>query len=109
MGDRRLGELVGGGAGGVELAQQRGELDAHRVLDLRRLVQVGVGEDLAQPLDVAVEVALAAGLDQQPAQPGGGQLARPGPGWVRRPGWCGRRGGPAHRSGSSANATSAAG
>ena len=41
---------------GVELAQQRRQLDTHGGLDLRRLVQVGVGEDLAQPVDVAVEV-----------------------------------------------------
>ena len=58
---------------GVELAQQRRQLDTHGGLDLRRLVQVGVGEDLAQPVDVAVEVVLAAGLDEQRAQPGRGQ------------------------------------
>ena len=45
MGDRRLGQLVDGGAGGVELAQQRGEVNAHRGFDVGRLVQVGVGED----------------------------------------------------------------
>ena len=45
MGDRRLGEFLGCRAGGLELAQQRGELDAHRIFDLRRLMQVGVGED----------------------------------------------------------------
>jgi hypothetical protein len=74
MGDRRLGEFVDGGAGSVELAQQRGKLDTHRVFDLRRLVQVGVGEDRAQPVDVAIKVTSAAGLDQQPAQPRRGQL-----------------------------------
>ena len=31
MGGRRLGQLVNGRTGGVELAQQRGELNAHRV------------------------------------------------------------------------------
>ena len=109
MGDRRLGQLVGGGAGGVELAQQRAQLDAHRVLDQRWLVQVGVGEDGAQPVDVAVEVAAAAGLDQQPTQPRRGQLGGLGRG--RRGGQDGARigGGPARRSGSSANATRAAG
>jgi hypothetical protein len=37
-------------------------------------MQVGVGEDGAQPLDVTVEIAAAAGLGQQSAQPRGGQL-----------------------------------
>jgi hypothetical protein len=45
-----------GRTGGVELAQQGGQLNAHRVFDHWRLMQVGVGEHLAQPLDVAVEV-----------------------------------------------------
>ena len=98
MGDRRLGELVGSGAGRVELTQQRGEVDAHRVFDLLWLMQVGVGEDLAQPLDVAVATALAAGLDQQSAQPGRGQLRRLG--WGRRGGQdgaCAAPGQPAFR------------
>ena len=34
MGDRRLGQLLGGRAGGLELAQQRRQLDTHRVFDL---------------------------------------------------------------------------
>jgi hypothetical protein len=74
MGDRRLGQLIGGCTSGIELAQQCGQLDAHRVFDRGWLVQVGVGEHLAQPLDVAVKVAAAAGFDQQPAQPRRGQL-----------------------------------
>ena len=109
MGDRRLGELLGSGACRVELTQQRGEVDAHRVFDLRWLMQVGVGEDLAQPLDVAVEMALAAGLDQQSAQPGRGQLRRLG--WGRCGGQDGAcvDAGSARLPGSSANATKAAG
>ena len=74
MGDRRLGELLDGRAGGLELAQQRPQLNTHRVFHLWWLMQVGVGEHRAQPLDVAVEVTAAAGLDQQPAQPRRGQL-----------------------------------
>ncbi len=74
MGTRRLGQLISSRAGGVELAQQRAQLNTHRVFDPWWLVQVGVGEDLPQPVDVAVEVTPAAGLDQQPAQPRGGQL-----------------------------------
>ena len=46
MGDRRLGQRIDGAAGGVELAQQRGQLNPHGVFDEWRLVQVGVGEDL---------------------------------------------------------------
>jgi hypothetical protein len=45
------------GAVVAELAQQRAQLDAHRVLHDRWLVQVGVGEDRVQPLDIAVEMA----------------------------------------------------
>lgn len=37
-------------------------------------MQVGVGENLTQTSDVAVEVAFAAGLDQQSAQPRGSEL-----------------------------------
>ena len=74
MGDRRLGQFIGGCAGGVELAQQRAQLNPHRVFDHRWLVQVGVGEDGAQPVDVTIQFAAAAGGDQQPAQPRGGQL-----------------------------------
>jgi|SRR5882757_11327786 len=59
MGGRRLGEVVSGRAGGVELAQQRGQLKAHRGLDLRRLVQVVAAEDPAQPLDIGVLTGLA--------------------------------------------------
>ena len=73
MGDGRLRELVDGRAGGVELAQHRRQLDAHRGLDLGRLMQVGAGENVPQPVDVTVEIAAATGLDQQPAQPRRGQ------------------------------------
>ena len=73
MGDRRLGQFVGSGAGGVELAQQRGQLDPHCVFDQSRLMQVGGGEHRAQSLDIAVEVTAAASLDQQTAQPSRGK------------------------------------
>ena len=79
MSDRRLGQFVGGAAGGVELAQQGREVDAHRVLHRRWwLVQVGVCEDLPQTCGVAVQIAFATGLDQQTAQPGRRQLCRLG-------------------------------
>ena len=39
-------------------------------------MQVGIGEDVPQTLDIAVEMALAAGFDQQSAQPGRCQLGR---------------------------------
>ena len=108
MGDRRLGQLIGGGAGGVELAQQRAQLDAHRVLHDRWLVQVGAGEDLPQPFDVAVEVALAAGFDQQSAQPRRVSLAAwVGVGAAARMVRASARASPP--SGRSANATRAAG
>ncbi len=82
MGRRRLRELVGRDACGIELTQQRRQPDAHRRLDLRRLVQVDVTEDLTQPVDGTVEEALTAGLDQQPTQLGRSQPC--GPGWGRR-------------------------
>jgi hypothetical protein len=58
MGDRRLGQLVGGRAPGVELAQQCSQLDADRGFHHRRLVQVSVGEHDAQPLDVSSVIDL---------------------------------------------------
>jgi hypothetical protein len=57
MGDRRLGQLVNGQAGGLELAQQCGELNPHGVFDQWQLVQVSVGEDCAQPPDVTIQIA----------------------------------------------------
>jgi hypothetical protein len=104
MGDR----LLGNGAYGVELAQQRRQLDTDRVFDHWWLVQVGVGEHLAQPGDVTVEIASAPGPDQQPAQPERGSAGRPRRGWARPRGWCAeRRASP--QLGSPANATRAAG
>ena len=44
MGDRRHGQLLDGRTGGLELAQQRPQLNTHRVFHYRRLMQVGVGE-----------------------------------------------------------------
>ena len=72
------------------------------------LVQVGVGEDLAQTSDVAVEIAFAAGLDQQPAQPGRSQLRRLGRGRGSGQDGAGIASGQP-TLGSSANAASAAG
>jgi len=57
----------GGGAGGLELPQQRGELDAHCVLHHRKLVRILGSEDGAQAFDIGVKAAFAAGLDQQAA------------------------------------------
>ncbi len=68
MSGRRLGEFIGGDAGGVELTQQSRQLNTHRVLCDRWLVQVGGGEDLPEAFGVAVEIASATGLDQQSAQ-----------------------------------------
>jgi hypothetical protein len=78
MGNRRLGQPVGGHARGLKLAQQRGQLNPHRVLHHGRWVQVGAGEHGAQPLDVTIQVTAATGLDQQPAQPSGSQPGSPG-------------------------------
>jgi hypothetical protein len=74
MGDRRRGERIGCSAGSFELTQQGGEVDAHRILHDRGLMQVGVGENLTQTSDIAVEVAFSAGLGQQSAQPRRSQL-----------------------------------
>jgi hypothetical protein len=95
MGDRRLGELVNRSAGGVELAQQSTELDAHGVLYGGWLVQAGAGEDLTQPLHVAVKVAAATGLGQPPGAAAPGSRRRLGPGWALPPRWCAHRRGPA--------------
>src|SRR5690606_3128941 len=73
-----LRELLSGSAGGGELGQQGGELEAHRVLDHAWLTQLLGAEDRAQSLDIGLDVAAATGLDQQAAQLRSGQLARGG-------------------------------
>jgi hypothetical protein len=60
----------------VELALQRGQLNRHRVFNHRWLVQLGVGEDGAQPVDVTLQVSAAVGLEQQPTQPRGASPPR---------------------------------
>ncbi len=57
----RLGEVVGGGAGGLQLEQEGEQLLAQRVLDQRRLVGPVGPEDLAEPFGFSVDAALAAG------------------------------------------------
>ena len=69
------GELVGVGAGGVELAQQGEGLPADGVLDQRGLVQVLGAQHLLESVGFGVDAALAAGAAQQRAQLGLGQLA----------------------------------
>ena len=55
------GELVGVGAGGVELAQQRERLTAEGVLDQRGLVQVLGAQYRLEPVGFGVDAALSAG------------------------------------------------
>lgn len=57
----RFGEVVGSGAGGLQLDQQGQHLLADRVLDQRRLVSPLGPEDLADPLSLGFDASLAAG------------------------------------------------
>ena len=59
------GELVGVGAGRVELAQQRERLTAQRVLDKRGLVQVLGAEYRVEPVGFGVDASLSPGASQQ--------------------------------------------
>ena len=81
---KRLGdgvlEVGGGGAGGVELAEQGQGLPAHGVLDERELAHLAGAERLAQPGGFGVHAAAAAGFFQQAAQLGHGQLGGVGGG-----------------------------
>jgi hypothetical protein len=63
----RLGELVGGRAGGFELPQQSEHLLAERVLDQWRLVRVFGPQDLADALGIGIDPALAAGAPERRA------------------------------------------
>lgn len=68
-----LREVVGCCAGGFQLAQEGEHLLAERVLDQRRLVGPLAAEDLADPVGLGLDAALAAGsleggLDLRAAQ-----------------------------------------
>jgi hypothetical protein len=76
----RGGQLLGVGAGGVQGAQQRRGVAAHRLLDQRRLPQAGRGKDLVQVGGVGGQATLAAGLAQQSDQFRRGQPGRVGGG-----------------------------
>ncbi len=78
--DRGLLEVVCGGAGGVELAEQGDGLAAHRLLDERQLAHLLSGEGFPQSGCFGVDAALPPGLAQQAAQLGGGELRRGGGG-----------------------------
>ena len=62
--DRRGGQLLGVGAGDIELAKQSEGLPAEGVLDLRQLAQVVAAEDGLQADGFGVQTALAAGVGQ---------------------------------------------
>ena len=64
LGDGLL-EVGGGGAGGVELAEQGQGLPAHGLLDERELAHLRGAERLAQPGGFGVDAAAAAGLPQR--------------------------------------------
>ena len=71
-----VGELVGVGAGGVELAQQGQGLLPEGLLDQRRVVQVVGAQHLLEPVGFGVDAALPPGAAQQRPQLGQGQPGR---------------------------------
>lgn len=57
----RLGDVVGSGAGGLQLDQEREHLFGQRVFDRRRLVRVVGAEDTTEPLGLGRDAPLATG------------------------------------------------
>ena len=76
MGLSRLLQLITSGAGGLELGQQRGQLQPHRVLHQSGLTQLGSAKYGVQGIDVTVDVLAASGFSQQRPQLGPGELLR---------------------------------
>jgi hypothetical protein len=66
-------EVIGAGAGGVQLAQQGQGLAAHRLLDQRGLAHLRGAEGVRQPGGLGVDAAAAPGLAQQGPQLGEGE------------------------------------
>jgi hypothetical protein len=81
---KRLGggvlEVGGGGAGGVELAEQGDGLPAQGLLDERQLAHLLCAERVAQPGGFGIDAAAAAGFSQQAAELGQGQRGGAGRG-----------------------------
>ncbi len=68
------GQLLGVGAGDIELAEQGEGLPAVGVLDERELVQVLAAEDALEAFGFGVEAALPAGAGQRGPQLGLGEF-----------------------------------
>jgi hypothetical protein len=79
LGDGAL-EVVGGRAGGVELAEQGHGPAAHGVFDQRQLAHLQGSERVAQPGGFGVDAAAASGFLQQAAELGEGELGGVGGG-----------------------------
>jgi hypothetical protein len=66
--DGRVRKLVGDGAGGVELQDQRLALSAEPGLRLLRVTHLRGAKDVMEPVNPRFDVAAASRLDQQSAQ-----------------------------------------
>ena len=77
----RLRELVGGGAGGLQLGEAGEHLRAESVFDQRGLVGVVGAEDLAEPFSLALDAALAASAFEGGLELGAGQPRGTGGRW----------------------------
>ncbi len=73
---RCLGEVVGAGAGGIELAKQSGRLVAHCFLDQGKLPHLWESESFAEPVSLGLDAALAAGRLEEGPQLGARELRR---------------------------------
>lgn len=60
-----LGKVIGAGAGGVQLTQERESLPAHGLLHQRKSTHLGCAECVVEPLGLGLDRVLAAGLLQQ--------------------------------------------
>jgi hypothetical protein len=74
----RLGQIVGGGAGGFKLNQECEHLLAQRVFDQRRLMGPVRTEDFAEPFGLGFDAAFAAGPLERGLERSAGEPCSPG-------------------------------
>lgn len=101
----RLGELVGGRAGCLQLGDESEHLLAEGVLDKRRLVGPVGPEDLAETVSFGLDPALASSSPERGLELGAGQPGCPSrSGAVLRSSWASRRHRPLRQGSNAASA-----
>jgi hypothetical protein len=69
-----FGDVVGAGAGGIEVAEQGGSLMTHGFLDQGKLPHLRLAERFAKSVGLGLDATLAAGLLEKGSQLGAGEL-----------------------------------